>query len=74
MVGIRAGSILSYKNKACKFFMATTLCSFASSTSTTIKKPSYYFFFYLDVKKYVRKKREKNEIRFGLDEVLPVLG
>jgi len=62
MVGIRAGNILSYKNKACKFFMATTLCSSASSTSTTIKKPSYYFFFYLDVKKYVRKKREKTRL------------
>jgi hypothetical protein len=68
MVGICVGNIPSYKNKACKFFMATTLCSSAfedSSTSTIIKRPSF-FGFYLDVKKYIRKKREKKK-RLDLD-------
>jgi len=48
--------------------MATTLCSSAfedSSTSTIIKRPSF-FGFYLDVKKYIRKKREKKK-RLDLD-------
>jgi hypothetical protein len=63
MVGIRAGNILSYKNKACKFFMATTLCSSSfedSSTSTTIERLSF-FGFYLDLKKCVRKKRQQKK-------------